>query len=188
MKYSLTFKPETPGGYAGTHWFDTIKARAAFLSRFRVRVGLEHMWIVGSTNANDHTAGEWIFDAGDNGDDSVGMAATPACVYADVTQPGDSCDGNVYPICTLDNPVRPRDGPRVDEYDEGIEQSGDIGANGMLIAAAPRLLEALRACVVIINELPSSKRKHAPAHHVLEQARKALASAAGRPEVLRADA
>lgn len=85
------------------------------------------------------TRGPWLYDAGDSGDDSVGMAPTPPAIYAD---PDNS--GNVYPICTLDDPRRKADRDLVDEYDDGTETDGDIASNAALICAAPLLRDSLR--------------------------------------------
>lgn len=100
-----------------------------------------------------HTRGPWIYDAGDSGDESVGMLPTPPTVYADPDG-----DGNVYPVATLERPARKAARDPVDEYDEGIEQDGDEAGNGPLIAAAPDMLAALRECAHVLSDLPSTSR------------------------------
>ncbi len=102
----------------------------------------------------DFTPGPWSFEPADRGDDSVGIPPTPPYIYADPEE-----DGNVYPVCTLDDPVRRAGRDPVDEYDECLESSGTVAGNAALIAAAPDLLAALREIQAMTNEDAGTFRK-----------------------------
>lgn len=101
----------------------------------------------------DFTPGPWIFEPADRGDDSVGIAPSPPYVYADPDG-----DGNAYPVCTLDEPVRRVWRDPVDEYDECLESSGTVAGNAALIAAAPIMYTALAA---ILDPLTGAQSTHA---------------------------
>jgi hypothetical protein len=121
-----------------------------------------------------HTPGPWHYEPGDVGDDSVGIGPTAPYIYADPEN-----DGNVVPICTMDTPARPTGQPPRDEYDECIESIGDERANARLIAAAPDLLEALRALLPLAE---FGAREQSPPYadgHLIDAARAALAKAEG---------
>lgn len=94
----------------------------------------------------DATPGEWTFEPGDSGDDSVGMAPTPPSVYSAVDD-----TGNVVPICILDEPERHAARDPVDEYDECRERFGTIEGNAALICAAPALLAALSELLAALD-------------------------------------
>lgn len=88
----------------------------------------------------DFTPGPWSFEPADSGDDSVGIPPSPPYVYADPDG-----DGNAFPVCALDDPIRRADRDPVDEYDECLDQRGTAAGNGALIAGAPVMFAALAA-------------------------------------------
>jgi hypothetical protein len=60
-------------------------------------------------------------------------------------------DGEPVLVATVHEPAyRVTPNPQ-DQFDEGIRQAGDLGANGWLLAAAPDLLAALKKMMAAAN-------------------------------------
>jgi hypothetical protein len=111
--------------------------------------------------------GKWVYDAGDSGDASVGLAAVPPTILLMLPDDSDSVT-----LATLHEPsIRVMAEPG-DEFDEGLRYIGNIDEVGHLIEAAPELLAAVRAFLFQVIQGPVLERDA-----VVAQARAAYAKA-----------
>ncbi len=92
------------------------------------------------------TPGEWIFDAGDRGDPSVGLGPVPPTIIVQTEQ------GECATICALEEPCYRDNREPTDEMDECVTYLGDLGANGHLIATAPKLLKACQEALDLLSD------------------------------------
>ena len=91
-----------------------------------------------------HTPGPWLFfPGGEGGDESVGVPPDPGMIAHYYNKPRRAFVG----VATLMSPA-------YWDYDRGeYIRTGDLRANGNLIAAAPDLLRACETALVMIQVL-----------------------------------